>query len=76
VALTEEYSATTQNKPPTKIKDLDSFSIPCLIGNVCIDRALCDFRLIVSLMPLYMCNNLDLGELRRIIISLQLATVL
>lgn len=25
-----------------KLKDPDSFSIPCLVGNVSIDHALCD----------------------------------
>ena len=42
VALTEEYNVVIQNKLPTKLKDPSSFSIPCLIGNVPIDRALCD----------------------------------
>jgi len=42
VALTEEYSATIQNKLPAKVKDPGSFSIPCLIRNVSINRALCD----------------------------------
>jgi len=30
------------NPLPTKLKDPDSFSISCIIGNVSIDRALCD----------------------------------
>jgi len=42
VALTEECSAAIQNKLPAKLKDPDSFSNPCLIGNKPIDRALCD----------------------------------
>ncbi|XP_020263244.1 uncharacterized protein LOC109839226 [Asparagus officinalis] len=42
VALTEECSAIIQNKLPPKLKDPGSFSIPCVIGNVSINRALCD----------------------------------
>ncbi|XP_058003702.1 uncharacterized protein LOC110659179 [Hevea brasiliensis] len=42
VALTEEYSAILQNKLPLKLKDLGSFFIPCLIGNMKIDRAFYD----------------------------------
>ncbi|XP_020262743.1 uncharacterized protein LOC109838731 [Asparagus officinalis] len=42
VALTEECSVIIQNKLPPKLKDPDSFSIPCVISNVSINRALCD----------------------------------
>ncbi|XP_020272502.1 uncharacterized protein LOC109847682 [Asparagus officinalis] len=42
VALTEECSAIIQNKLPPKLKDPGSFSIPCVIGDVSINRALCD----------------------------------
>jgi len=41
-ALTEECSAAIQNKLPTRLEDLDSFTIPCIIGNELTDRALCD----------------------------------
>ena len=39
------------NPLPTKLKDPDSFSISCIIGNVSIDRALCDLGSSVSLKP-------------------------
>ncbi|XP_021714972.1 uncharacterized protein LOC110682930 [Chenopodium quinoa] len=42
VAFTEECSALRQNKSPPKLKDLGSFSISCHIGNIIIDKALCD----------------------------------
>ena len=48
VALTEECSDAIQNKLPAKLKDPESFSIPCLIGNVSINRALCDLGSSVS----------------------------
>ena len=72
IALTEEC-VTIQNKLPTKLKDSDSFSIPYLIGNVSINHALGDLASSVSLMPLSMCEKLELGEMRPITISLQLA---
>jgi len=69
--LTEEHSATIQNKFPAKFNDFNSFSISYLIGNVSINHALCDLGSSVSLMPLSMC--LELGEIRHTTISLQLA---
>jgi len=73
IALTEECSTAIQNKLPAKLKDLNNFSIPSLIGNVCVDHALFYLRSSVSLMPHSMCKKLDLGELRPTTISLQLA---
>ncbi|XP_058009636.1 uncharacterized protein LOC131183241 [Hevea brasiliensis] len=72
VALIEECSAILQNKLSPKLKDPESFSIPCLIGNMIIDKALYDLGASVSLMPLSICKKLDVGELKPIIISLQL----
>ena len=73
VALTEEYSATIQNKLPAKVKDPGSFSIPCLIGSISISCALCDLGSSVTLTPLSLCETLELGEMRPTTISLQLA---
>ncbi|XP_021672393.2 uncharacterized protein LOC110658913 [Hevea brasiliensis] len=73
VALTEECSAILQNKLPLNLKDPGSFSIPCLIGNMNIDKALYDLGASVSLMPLSICQKLNVGELRPTTISLQLA---
>ncbi|XP_021685681.2 uncharacterized protein LOC110668670 [Hevea brasiliensis] len=72
VALTEECSAILQNKLLLKLKDPRSFSIPCLIGNMIINKALCDLGASVSLMPLSICKKLDVGELKPTTISLQL----
>ncbi|KAJ8754023.1 hypothetical protein K2173_001921 [Erythroxylum novogranatense] len=73
VALTEESSAILQNKLPPKLQDLGSFSIPCQIGTTKIGRALCDLGASVSLLPLSVCQKLDIGELKPTTISLQLA---
>jgi len=56
VALTEECSAAIQNRLPAKLKDPNSFSIPCLIGNVPIDRAFCALGASVSLIALLICE--------------------
>jgi len=60
-----------QNKLPAKLKDPGSFSIPCLIGNVSINRALCDLGSTVSLMAISTCETLELGEIRPTTFSLQ-----
>ncbi|XP_058009520.1 uncharacterized protein LOC131183217 [Hevea brasiliensis] len=72
VALTEECSAILQNKLRLKLKDPGSFSIACLIGNMNIDKALYDFGASVSLMPLSICQKLNIRELRPTTLLLQL----
>ncbi|XP_021640314.2 uncharacterized protein LOC110635332 [Hevea brasiliensis] len=73
VTLTEEYTAIPQNKLYPKLKDPGNFSIPCLISNMNIDKAFCDLGASVSLMPLSICQKLNVGELIPTTISLQLA---
>jgi len=72
VALIKECSAAIQNKLPARLKDPDSFSIACLIGDVPINRSLCDLGS-SGLIPLSLCEKLALGELRSTTIPLQLA---
>jgi len=73
ITLTKRYNLAIQNKLPAKFKDPNSFSIPCLIGNMLINRALCDLGSSVSLMSLSICEKWKLGEMRPTAISLQLA---
>ncbi|XP_020243263.1 uncharacterized protein LOC109821488 [Asparagus officinalis] len=73
VALTQECSDIIKNKLPPKLKDPGSFSIPCTIGDMSINRALCDLGASVSLMPLSIFNKLQIGDLKPTTISLQLA---
>ena len=73
IASIEECSGVIKNKLPAKLKDPRSYSISCLIGNVCTDCALCDLGSSVSWMPHSVCKKLDLEELRITTISLQLA---
>ncbi|XP_050918659.1 uncharacterized protein LOC127136105 [Lathyrus oleraceus] len=72
VTLTAECIAIIQNNMHHKLKDPNSFSIPCIIGNFVIDKALCDLGASVSLMPLSICERLKLGEVRPTRMSLQL----
>ncbi|XP_058735185.1 uncharacterized protein LOC131607180, partial [Vicia villosa] len=73
ITLTAECSAIIQNNMPPKLKDLGSFSIPCVIGKTIIEKALCDLGASVSLMHLSTCKKLNLGELKATRMSLQLA---
>ncbi|XP_048493670.1 uncharacterized protein LOC125494135 [Beta vulgaris subsp. vulgaris] len=73
VTFTEEGSAFLQNKSPSKFKDPRSFSIPCHIGRLFIDKALCDFGASVSLMPLFVSSKLNMGSLKFTNITLQMA---
>ncbi|GJW18330.1 putative reverse transcriptase domain-containing protein [Tanacetum coccineum] len=54
-------------------KDLGSFTLPCLINNVCFDNALVDLGASVSVMPLSTYLNLGLGELAHTKLTVELA---
>ena len=71
--LTEECSAILQRKLQQKLKDPDSFTIPCTIENSIFERALCDLGASINLMPLSIFRRLELGEARPTTITLQLA---
>ena len=49
VMLTHDYSVILQNKLPPKLKDPDSFTIPCIIGESYFDKALCDLGASINL---------------------------
>jgi len=58
---------------PPKLPDQGSFSIPCVVGKVKIERALCDLGASVSLMPYSLFRKLHLRPLQPAPFSLQLA---
>ncbi|GJU15258.1 hypothetical protein Tco_1143224 [Tanacetum coccineum] len=64
ITLNERCSAVLLNKIPFKEKDPGSFTIPCVIGKVGIDKALADLGANISLMPYSMYARFDLGELK------------
>ncbi|XP_074570606.1 uncharacterized protein LOC141827291 [Curcuma longa] len=52
VALTKEVSAIILNsKPPPKLKDPGSFTLPCRISKMTISRAFCDLGASVNIIP-------------------------
>ena len=73
VNLTATCSAIIQQKLPTKMKDLGSFTIPCSIGKYEFKKALCDSGASINLMPLSVVQRLNLGELTPTTITLQMA---
>ncbi|KAK5813160.1 hypothetical protein PVK06_028607 [Gossypium arboreum] len=73
VELNEECSAILQNKLPTKLKDPGSFTIPCLIGNLNVEKALADLGASINLMPYKMFKQLGLGEPKPTRMNIQLA---
>jgi len=46
---------------PPKLPNLGSSSIPCVVGKLRVDRALCDLDASVSLIPYSMFHKLHLG---------------
>ncbi|XP_052110241.1 uncharacterized protein LOC127741554 [Arachis duranensis] len=58
VVLTKECSAIIQHNLLEKMSDPGSFVIPCTIGDVTIQRALCDLRASINLMPLSVMKKL------------------
>ena len=73
VVLGEKCSTVVLNKLPPRLKAPGSFSIPCMIGSVSIDRTLCDLGSSIIFIPYSIFKRFGLGELSLISISLQLA---
>ncbi|XP_016206623.1 uncharacterized protein LOC107646998 [Arachis ipaensis] len=72
VILTQECSAVIQEGLPPKLKDPGSFFLPCTIGNIIIDKALCDLGSSINLMPLSMMRRLSIEEVKPTQMSLEL----
>jgi len=64
IALTRECSVVIHNKLPPKLKDPDSFFIPCVIGKETIDKTMSDLGASVSLFPLSLLKRIDIGDLK------------
>ncbi|XP_057755943.1 uncharacterized protein LOC130975130 [Arachis stenosperma] len=73
VVLTEEYSAIIQHKLPQKLKDPGSFQIPCIIGEITVENALCDLGASINLMSLAMMRKMRIEEAKSTRMALQLA---
>ena len=51
VAFTEECNTVIQRKLLPKLKDPGSFTVPCVFGYTVFEKALCDLRASIDLMP-------------------------
>ncbi|XP_057719796.1 uncharacterized protein LOC130934223 [Arachis stenosperma] len=73
IVLTEECNAIIQKKLPQKMKDLGSFQIPCIIGDIHIEKALCDLGASINLMSLTMMRRIKIEIAKPTRMALQLA---
>ncbi|XP_016195346.1 uncharacterized protein LOC107636341 [Arachis ipaensis] len=73
VVLTEKCSAIIQKKLPQKLKDPGSFQIPCIIGDMNIEKALYDLGASINLMSLAMMKRMRIEEAKPTRMALQLA---
>ncbi|XP_016177991.1 uncharacterized protein LOC107620326 [Arachis ipaensis] len=72
IFLTEECSALIQKGLPPKLEDLGSFFLPCAIGNISINKAMCDLEASINLMPSSLVKKLCIEEVKPIQMSLEL----
>ncbi|KAL4391288.1 hypothetical protein AHAS_Ahas03G0230100 [Arachis hypogaea] len=72
IMLTKECSAVIQKRLPPKHKDPGSFFLPCTIGNITIDKALCDLGASINLMSYYMMRKLCIEDVKPTQMSLEL----
>ncbi|XP_057747029.1 uncharacterized protein LOC130966258 [Arachis stenosperma] len=73
VVLTEECSAIIQKKLPQKMKDIGTFQIPCIIGDINIEKVLCDLGASINLISLAMMKRMRIEEAKPTKMALQLA---
>ncbi|XP_048227307.1 uncharacterized protein LOC125369338 [Ricinus communis] len=73
MTLNEECSTILKNKLPLKRRDLGSFTVPYVIGNLPISGALVDLGASINLMPTSLFDKLGLNERNPTRMSIQLA---
>ena len=73
VKLTEECSTAIANEAPEKKRDTGCPTIPCSIGSLMFERALCDLGASVSVMPKNVFEKLRLPEPEPTAMCLELA---
>ncbi|XP_016199769.1 uncharacterized protein LOC107640784 [Arachis ipaensis] len=72
VILTQECSALIQKELPPKLKDPGGFIISCSIGNMTLEKALCDLGASINLMPLSLMKKMAIDKVKPIRMSLQM----
>ncbi|KAM1048644.1 hypothetical protein ACFX2C_027835 [Malus domestica] len=73
VKVSENVSAVLQRKLPTKCKHPGSFTIPCIIGTTRFEHAMLDLGASINVMPYYIYESMNLGELKKDGVIIQLA---
>nr|XP_025678646.1 uncharacterized protein LOC112778553 [Arachis hypogaea] len=72
IMLTEECRALIQKGLPPKLEDPGSFFLPCTIGRLIINKAMCDLGASINLMPSSLVKKLCIEEVKPIQMSLEL----
>ena len=73
VKVSENVLAILQRKLPPKCKDPGSFTIPCIIGNTKFEHAMLDLGASINVMPYSIYASMNLGELKKDGVIIQLA---
>ena len=73
VTLSKNCSAIIQWKLQEKLKDLSSFTIPCVMGEHMFSKALCDLGVSINLMPYSVAKKMNPGEITPTTLSLHMA---
>ncbi|KAJ9536912.1 hypothetical protein OSB04_029645 [Centaurea solstitialis] len=73
ISMSQNVSAVLQKRLPPKCDDPGMFTIPCKVGNVSVNQALCDLGASINVMPYAIYSSLDVGSLRPTGVVLQLA---
>ncbi|XP_016206544.1 uncharacterized protein LOC107646915 [Arachis ipaensis] len=73
IVFTEECSAIIQKKLPQNMKDHGSFRIPCIIGDISIEKALSDLGASINLISFAMMKRMRIEEAKPTRMALQLA---
>ncbi|KAJ9542520.1 hypothetical protein OSB04_029026 [Centaurea solstitialis] len=71
--MIENVSVVFQKNLPPKCSDLGMFTIPCMVGNVTVDRAMLDLGASINVMPYSLYTSLDVGPLKPTSVVVQLA---
>lgn len=72
VTLSKGCSIILQNKLPAKNKDLGSFTTPCMIGSLVIEKALSNLCASFNFIPYTIFRKLGLRDLQPAMMTLQL----
>ena len=70
VEIGASCSSIIQNRLPLKLKDLGSFTIPCIVGDLSVDKALADLGASINLMSYSFFKKLGLAKPKPVRMSL------